>query len=77
MVVDKREDGGYVTPIEAAYAQGDNNDRFVIEGSLDGQSFSELWIAPRVSGNGLRASRAVLDAKTLDVVARFTERGCG
>jgi hypothetical protein len=48
-------DLGAVTPIEAAYAQGDNNDRFVIEGSLDGHAFSELWIAPPVGGEGLRA----------------------
>ena len=48
-------DLGDVKPIDAAYAQGDNNDRFVIEVSVDGQRFSKLWTAPAVGGSGLRA----------------------
>ena len=48
-------DLGEVKPIDAAYAQGDNNDRFVVEVSVDGQRFSKLWTAPAVGGSGLRA----------------------
>jgi len=47
-------DLGAETPIDAAYLQGDNNDRFVIEGSLDGKRFSKLWVAPPVGAQGLR-----------------------
>ncbi len=47
-------DLGEVTRIEAAYIQGDNNDRFVIDVSDDGQSFRTLWTAPSVGGAGLR-----------------------
>jgi hypothetical protein len=48
-------DLGKVTPIEAAYVQGDNNDQFVLEASEDGTEFTTLWTAPAVGGPGLRA----------------------
>jgi hypothetical protein len=51
-------DLGKVTPIEAAYLQGDNNDEFVLEASEDGTNFTTLWRAPAVSGQGLRARLA-------------------
>jgi hypothetical protein len=51
-------DLGKVTPIEAAYVQGDNNDQFVLEGSEDGTNFTTLWTAPAVGGQGLRARLA-------------------
>ncbi len=47
-------DLGDVTPIEAAYVQGDNNDRFILEGSIDGTEFAELWIAGPATEQGLR-----------------------
>jgi hypothetical protein len=47
-------DLGGVTPIEAAYLQGDNNDTFVLEVSDDGARYTHLWTAPSVGGNGLR-----------------------
>lgn len=47
-------DLGASMPIEAAYVQGDNNDRFLIEVSDDGERFSELWVAPTRSDAGLR-----------------------
>lgn len=47
-------DLGETTAVDAAYVQGDNNDRFRIEVSEDGARFSELWIAPTRSGAGLR-----------------------
>jgi len=48
-------DLGKVTPIEAAYLQGDNNDQFVLEASENGTEFTTLWTAPAVSAQGLRA----------------------
>ena len=51
-------DLGAVQPIEAAYIQGDNNDRFVLEVSNDGKRYSELWTAPDTGGAGLRARYA-------------------
>ncbi|NOQ84694.1 MAG: DUF2029 domain-containing protein [Myxococcales bacterium] len=48
-------DLGKVTPIEAAYLQGDNNDQFILEASNDGTEFTPLWKAPAVSAHGLRA----------------------
>ena len=48
-------DLGAVQPIEAAYIQGDNNDRFVLDVSKDGTRYSELWTAPVAGGSGLRA----------------------
>lgn len=47
-------DLGEVTPIEAAYLQGDNNDRFILEASMDGAEFTSLWTAPAVGGQGQR-----------------------
>ncbi|MBW2508508.1 MAG: hypothetical protein JRE81_07750, partial [Deltaproteobacteria bacterium] len=48
-------DLGEVTAIDAVYVQGDNNDRFIIETSVDGDHYSKLWTAPAVGGEGLRA----------------------
>ncbi len=48
-------DLGEVTPIEAAYLQGDNNDQFILEASEDGTEFTTLWIAPAVGARGIRA----------------------
>lgn len=60
-------DLGKVTPIEASYIQGDNNDQFVIDVSDDGQSFTTLWTAPSVGGSGLRGRFA----KNLEGSGRF------
>ncbi len=48
-------DLGALRPIDAAYIQGDNNDRFVLESSEDGARFVPLWTAPAVAGQGHRA----------------------
>ena len=48
-------DLGEVTPIEAVYLQGDNNDEFILETSEDGARFTTLWTAPAVGPQGLRA----------------------
>lgn len=47
-------DLGAVEPIEAAYIQGDNNDRFVLQVSEDGATFRTVWTAPPVVGPGQR-----------------------
>ncbi len=51
-------DLGEVTPIDAAYVQGDNNDRVVIEVSVDGREFSKLWTAPAIGDPGLQGRSA-------------------
>jgi hypothetical protein len=49
-------DLGKVTPIAAAWLQGDNNDRYRIEVSADGGEYQTLWDAqPVANGAGLRA----------------------
>ena len=48
-------DLGKTTAIEAAYLQGDNNDRFILETSEDGARFATLWEVPAVGPQGLRA----------------------
>ena len=48
-------DLGKVSPIGAAYLQADNNDEYILEGSLDGRDFSPIWVAPPVSAPGLQA----------------------
>jgi hypothetical protein len=48
-------DLGEITPIDAAYLQGDNNDQFILETSQDGAAFTPLWTAAAVEGPGHRA----------------------
>ena len=47
-------DLGEELPIAAAFIQADNNDRYLLSGSVDGSSFVPLWEAPPVRGSGLR-----------------------
>src|SRR2546423_10005051 len=43
--------------------QADNDDRYLVEGSLDGQSWEPVWIAPPISaGSGLRLRATVLSS---------------
>ena len=48
-------DLGSEMPIAAAFIQADNNDRYLLEGSVDGATYTTLWEAPPVRGSGLRA----------------------
>jgi hypothetical protein len=65
-----------VKQIKAVLVQGDNNDEYVFEGSVDGVTYKPLWIAPAVftSGMGLRTRWAELpqplEARYLRVVGR-------
>jgi ABC-type proline/glycine betaine transport system permease subunit len=47
-------DLGEPRSIGAALLQGDNNDHYLLSGSLDGNVFTPLWDAPAVRGSGLR-----------------------
>jgi hypothetical protein len=47
-------DLGSEMPIAAAFIQADNNDRYLLEGSVDGSMYTTLWEAPPVRGSGLR-----------------------
>lgn len=50
-----------VKQISAVLIQGDNNDEYVFEGSIDGVSYKPLWTAPPTYvGMGLRTRWAVL-----------------
>lgn len=57
-------DLGESKPVAGIYLQGDNNDQFALELSEDGESYEEVWRAPAVDGEGLRARTSPeLDAK--------------
>lgn len=60
-------DLGKPTPIAGAWLQGDNNDTYEVEGSLDGEHFETLWAAPVVHQAGLR-TRSTTD---LHATARY------
>jgi Ca2+/Na+ antiporter len=47
-------DLGATTRVTAIDLQGDNNDEYVVELGSDRQSFSPLWVADPVSGQGMR-----------------------
>lgn len=67
-------DLGEAKPIRAAMLQGDNNDDYLLEGSLDGSAWTVLWRVHTVNDPGLRL-RAI---RTLDASARYvrlTARG--
>ena len=43
-----------LTQLEAIYLQADNNDAYLVEGSVDGERFFEVWEAAKAGGSGLR-----------------------
>ncbi|MGD8606158.1 MAG: hypothetical protein PVH21_02615 [Myxococcales bacterium] len=51
-------DLGAVTGVTAVDLQGDNNDQYIVELSEDGASFTPLWVADPVSGQGMRRRSA-------------------
>ncbi|HET6150598.1 MAG TPA: hypothetical protein VFH68_23870 [Polyangia bacterium] len=51
-------DLGAELPIAAAWIQGDNNDRYLLSGSIDGTIWKQIWEAPPVRGAGMRARKA-------------------
>jgi len=50
-------DLGQELPIGAAWLQGDNNDRYLLSGSVDGNNWKQIWEAPAVRGAGMRARK--------------------
>ena len=67
-------DLGATTRVTAVDLQGDNNDRYVVELSDDRESFSTVWVADPVSGQGMRRR----NARGLDGQGRFVRiRGEG
>ena len=47
-------DLGATTRVTAVDLQGDNNDDYIVELSDDGRTFTSLWVADPVSGQGMR-----------------------
>ncbi len=67
-------DLGKPTPIAAAYLQADNNDEYILSGSLDGKEYDVLWVAEAVANPGLQArARAQLQGSARFV--KLTARG--
>ena len=62
-------DLGEVKPVRAAMLQGDNNDDYLLEGSLDNVTWAPLWSVHTVGDPGLRL-RAI---RTLDTQARYVK----
>ena len=60
-------DLGAPQSLRAAWLQGDNNDSYRIEGSLDGRSFTPLWDALPVSEPGLQPR----SSQSLSAQARY------
>ncbi|MGB8330081.1 MAG: hypothetical protein WCE62_08120, partial [Polyangiales bacterium] len=60
-------DLGETTHVTAADLQGDNNDEYIVEISEDRTSFSPLWVADPVSGQGMRRR----SARGLDASGRY------
>ncbi len=60
----------------ALVLQGDNNDEYVIEGSLDGTTYTPVWVAPVVSiGQGLRTRSITLPRPVTARYLRVQGRG--
>jgi hypothetical protein len=51
-------DLGRAVHIRSAFLQGDHPGPYVIEGSVDGRAWVELWRTPATEGTGLRSRRA-------------------
>ena len=69
-------DLGSVKPVKALVIQGDNNDEYVIEGSLDGTTFTPIWVAPATFvGMGLRTRWVNLQHAVNARHLRVTGRG--
>src|SRR5205814_4975146 len=56
-------DLGASQPIRCVLLQGDNNDRYELSGSEDGQSFRRLWSAGPVDGAGMRTRHGRIDER--------------
>jgi hypothetical protein len=69
-------DMGTPQTLRALVLQGDNNDDYVVDTSLDGVAYKTLWVAPPMFiGFGLRTRSVVLDKPTEARFVRITGRG--
>jgi hypothetical protein len=69
-------DMGLVRELRALVIQGDNNDEYVVEGSIDGTTYSPVWVAPATFvGMGLRTRSIVLPQPLQARYLRITGRG--
>src|SRR5215831_3476550 len=55
-------DLGSPRPLRCALVQGDNNDYYRFEGSLDGQTWTSIYEGPPVGGAGLRTRQGHIEA---------------
>jgi hypothetical protein len=71
-----RYDFGGVYPIKALLLQGDNNEDYILEGSIDGFNWTPLWTAPpNWDGMGLRTRSKVLASPGYARFVRVNPRG--
>jgi len=56
-------DLGGERPLRCALAQADNNDVYILSGSLDGQTWQSLWRVGAESGAGMRLRNQKLEAR--------------
>lgn len=69
-------DFGAPRELRALVLQGDNNDQYTIEGSLDGVLYQSVWIAPVADwGQGLRTRSFALPKPATARYLRVTPRG--
>jgi hypothetical protein len=69
-------DMGVPTPVRAFVLQGDNNDVYTVDGSLDATNWHELWAAPpKPVGHGLRTR--FIDLNTQQTVRYLRVHGSG
>jgi len=68
-------DLGSPQPIVGALIQGDNNDDYILAGSLDGNSWFPLWRAPTHPDPGLRTRAAVFDSTQTARYLKLTAEG--
>lgn len=67
-------DLGAERDIRAIYLQGDNNDRYEVAVSNDGQQYSVVWTAPQLKASGMRG-RAAPDLKARGRYVRVRASG--
>ena len=61
--------------ISALLIQADNNDQYVVEGSLDGKTFTNIWVAGAPEEAGLRTRVAVMSKRSKARYLRIKGQG--
>jgi hypothetical protein len=69
-------DMGAVRELRGFVVQGDNNDEYVVEGSVDGLNYKPVWVAPATFvGMGLRTRSTLIEPAIQARYLRITGRG--